>query len=115
MNDSRRNKELLASMQVNDFAIDQESHCSALHTETLGKSRVYVKGRTGCMRVKGQLRPDQTSLVPDDSLRETFGFAVEDLADLGNELQSSFGLREHNTIQPRTDHNEKNEDARQAR
>ena len=114
MDDSRRDEELLAAMEVNDFTIDKDSHCSALDTETLGKSRVYVRGRTWRMRVKGELRPDQPRLAPNDSLREPFGFAVEDLADLWNELQSRLGLREHNAIQQGPDHNEKDEDDRQA-
>ena len=106
MDNSWRNEELLSRMEVNDFTIDKDSHCSALDPETLGKSRVYVRRRTWRMRVKGELRPDQTRLAPDDSLREPFGFAVEDLADLWNELQSRLGLREHNAIQQRPDRNE---------
>ncbi len=52
VDDSRRNEELLASLQVNHFVLDKESHGSSLHTEALGKSRVYVKWRTRRMRVK---------------------------------------------------------------
>ena len=71
MDDSRRNEELLARMEVNNFTIDKDSHCSALDTETLRKSRVYVGRRTWGMsrellKLSGSLVHDYAT-ISDDS------------------------------------------------
>ena len=71
MDDSRRNEELLARMEVNNFTIDKDSHCSALDTETLRKNRVYVGRRTWGMsrellKLSGSLVHDYAT-ISDDS------------------------------------------------
>ena len=114
MGNSRRNQELLACMQLNDFSAEENRHGPALHTETLGESRMYMGRRSGRVWMQGQLRPDQPLLALNDALRKSFGGAVEDLADLWNELQSRFALREYDAIKERPDHNEENDDDRKA-
>jgi hypothetical protein len=53
-------------------------------------------------------------LAPDDSLRKSLGVAVEDLADLWNELRSRFAFREYDSIEERPDQNEENDGDRKA-
>ena len=101
-------------MQLNDFIAEQNRHGAALHTETLGKGRMYMGRRSGRAWIHGQLRPDQPLLALDDSLRKSLGVAVEDLTDLRNGLRSRFDFREYDSIEERPDHNEENDDDRKA-
>jgi hypothetical protein len=110
MDNSGRNQELLACMQLNDFSANENRHSPALHAKTLGESRMYMGRRPGRVWMQGQLRPDQPLLALNDLLRKSFGAAVEDLADLWNELQSRLDFGEYDAIQERSDHNEDNDD-----
>jgi hypothetical protein len=101
-------------MQLNDFIAEQNRHGAALHTEALGKGRMYMGRRSGRVWIHGQLRPDQPLLAPDDSLRKSLGVAVEDLADLWNELRSRFAFREYDSIEERPDQYEENDGDRKA-
>jgi hypothetical protein len=110
VDNSRRNQEFLSGVQLNDFIAVANGHGPTLHTETLGERRMYMGRRSGRMWLQGQLRPDQPLLALKYALRKSFGGAVEDLADLWNELQSRLTLREYDAIKERSDHNEKNRD-----
>ena len=114
MDNSRRNQEFLARVQLNDFIAVANGHGPAFYAKALGESRMYMGRRSGRVWMEGQLRPDQSLIAPQDALGESFRGAVEDLADLWNELQSRFGLGEYDAIKERRDHNEENDDDRKA-